>query len=1333
MPAPQPADGCCMWGWSGGSRGAHHDAGVSETGEPGPPLEPSRGLAAELMPRQQGAEEAPNSPNYPDPGDITGTPHRNHGAGEPSSAPNCCTLWFRWVLAAAGMPYYLAACYAVMHIDAEGEYSRGGPVDYPAARPPRWLVGPPASPALPVTWALLSCIVMPISCALVSSVASHAVSMGLIAAAIVTAALPPVLLAQARAHSVRMPPGACHAPLPRCCSDWPSSAAILSLVVDTVQLSALAFSGHGWRNNQFRYLVADFGDGAANRTVYWSAFVLLACWHGAAAVVASVGGTLPRLRAAASPSSHGVDAGHEVPAYAWLRCLDSVVPGLLFITVVVALLRRIDCDHSTHADSVGPACWETLHLLTALFSLLALAHLAATAALLSPLLHVDSAVRLLRRAARASARRTSAPDGAAGAAGACEGAIDSGDYAASPHGPPVTPAPLTTGEVALVPRFAALDRSVKLGCCATAVLADGSHAAVLTVFIGSMAVLFFFGRRFVAVRDPGTHLAGPCCCPALNHWVQLQYAAVAWAAAASGLAAAIPWTAWWERLLLVLAGWAALLAAMYCVLRSHRRTVQEGEEHARADPPREPNEPHKASPEAPPPRAGSPSAAVSVATLREASCPTPQHAAAPYAGATPPSGYSARDAARAAGPSQSPAAGSRGSWDAARGYPLSTPRSQLGRPTAVRRSPAPTPRSEELAPASTTLNPLARGAALLQLDKKLPKAVSVPGTPPRRATPQPEVPAEGARSATPSDRRGSMELASDPASLTACFDQTPPRPMAPEAMHSELLDTTSGSDTSLRGANPRGALPPAVDTNPFGQQPSPTARSSPRRSPRRDAAPSPPSSPAAPPAAVPPPEEGGQRARIGRSEAAERESLNMAHALQAAAQRRAERQRAAAPLEVCEEAAAEAGEDPEAGVAATPRHADPTGGDQNSQEGNYWNANEDQEDEADYRPGGYHPVRVGDVYADRHEILCKLGWGQFSTVWLSRDRRTGEMNALKISKSAEQFRRAANYEADILSRLNEHAQAAGEPLRSYSRRVVRLTDCFEITGPHGTHHCMSLEVMGPNLLKLVSSHDFQGIAPLIVKTVAQQILQGLAFLAEMDIAHADLKPENILLATQDASVLRAVAHQAQGEDLAPSSSDIASSEAILRGEYLPPRRGETLGQCLGRQYGVKISDFGAARWCQRKYPVATIQTREYRCPEVLIGAPKVGPPIDVWSTACIVFELITGDFLFDPKNQTEFDKDLWHWVLIMQVLGEPPASYTKGTGKFTSKFFDKRGKLRVKPLERTRLRTVFMQNYGMAREEATQLESFMAPMLAYDPAKRVSARQAAGHPWLSVS
>lgn len=69
----------------------------------------------------------------------------------------------------------------------------------------------------------------------------------------------------------------------------------------------------------------------------------------------------------------------------------------------------------------------------------------------------------------------------------------------------------------------------------------------------------------------------------------------------------------------------------------------------------------------------------------------------------------------------------------------------------------------------------------------------------------------------------------------------------------------------------------------------------------------------------------------------------------------------------------------------------------------------------------------------------------------------------------------------------------------------------------------------------------------------------------------------------------------------------------------------------------KIVDLGNACWTYKQF-TSDIQTRQYRCPEVLLGS-KYSTSADMWSFACIVFELATGDVLFDPRSGDGFDRN----------------------------------------------------------------------------------------------
>lgn len=64
----------------------------------------------------------------------------------------------------------------------------------------------------------------------------------------------------------------------------------------------------------------------------------------------------------------------------------------------------------------------------------------------------------------------------------------------------------------------------------------------------------------------------------------------------------------------------------------------------------------------------------------------------------------------------------------------------------------------------------------------------------------------------------------------------------------------------------------------------------------------------------------------------------------------------------------------------------------------FYEDEDSSEDEGmpDYKIGGYHPIHVGEILLDRYVIIQKLGWGHFSTVWLTKDLRFNSYVALKV-------------------------------------------------------------------------------------------------------------------------------------------------------------------------------------------------------------------------------------------------------------------------------------------------------------------------------------------------
>ncbi|XP_048468064.1 SRSF protein kinase 1a [Rhincodon typus] len=201
---------------------------------------------------------------------------------------------------------------------------------------------------------------------------------------------------------------------------------------------------------------------------------------------------------------------------------------------------------------------------------------------------------------------------------------------------------------------------------------------------------------------------------------------------------------------------------------------------------------------------------------------------------------------------------------------------------------------------------------------------------------------------------------------------------------------------------------------------------------------------------------------------------------------------------------------------------------------------EEQEDPSDYCKGGYHHVKIGDLFNGRYHVIRKLGWGHFSTVWLCWDIQGKRFVAMKVVKSAEHYTETALDEIKLLKAVRN-----SDPNDPNKEKVVQLLDDFKTSGVNGSHVCMVFEVLGHHLLKWIIKSNYQGLPINSVKSIIRQVLQGLDYLhSKCKIIHTDIKPENILLCVNEAYVRRLAAEATEWQKAgAPPPSGSAVSTA----------------------------------------------------------------------------------------------------------------------------------------------------------------------------------------------
>ncbi|KAH8415779.1 hypothetical protein KR222_000859, partial [Zaprionus bogoriensis] len=207
--------------------------------------------------------------------------------------------------------------------------------------------------------------------------------------------------------------------------------------------------------------------------------------------------------------------------------------------------------------------------------------------------------------------------------------------------------------------------------------------------------------------------------------------------------------------------------------------------------------------------------------------------------------------------------------------------------------------------------------------------------------------------------------------------------------------------------------------------------------------------------------------------------------------------------------------------------------------------------------------------------------GAYGTVYRALDNLTGRYVAIKkvrIPLTDNGVSASTLREISLLKQLNSYDHA----------NVVKL---FEV--------CQFLECDGKLLILLVFEHLEQDLSDLIenlpacgmshtnIQRLSRELLTGVDFLHANRIIHRDLKPQNLLISSQG---------------------------------------------------HLKIADFGLAKTYDSEMKLTSVVvTLWYRAPEVLL-AQGYNSSVDIWSAACIIFEMFNRKPLFpgtSEKNQLD--------------------------------------------------------------------------------------------------
>ncbi|KAK8994035.1 hypothetical protein V6N11_008242 [Hibiscus sabdariffa] len=212
-----------------------------------------------------------------------------------------------------------------------------------------------------------------------------------------------------------------------------------------------------------------------------------------------------------------------------------------------------------------------------------------------------------------------------------------------------------------------------------------------------------------------------------------------------------------------------------------------------------------------------------------------------------------------------------------------------------------------------------------------------------------------------------------------------------------------------------------------------------------------------------------------------------------------------------------------------------------------------------------------------YERLNKISEGTYGIVYRAKDKKTGEIVALKKVKllggrDLEEY----GFPVTSLREINILASFHHPSIVKVKEVVVDDHDSVYMVMEYMEH---DLKWLMDSMKRRFSTSD--------VKSLMLQLLEGVKYLHDNWVLHRDLKTSNLLLNNQ-------------GE--------------------------------------LKICDFGMARqYGSPLKPYTTkVVTQWYRAPELLLGAKKYSTAVDMWSVGCIMAELLAKEPLF--KGTSEIDQ-----------------------------------------------------------------------------------------------
>ncbi|KAJ5543912.1 kinase-like protein [Penicillium frequentans] len=386
-----------------------------------------------------------------------------------------------------------------------------------------------------------------------------------------------------------------------------------------------------------------------------------------------------------------------------------------------------------------------------------------------------------------------------------------------------------------------------------------------------------------------------------------------------------------------------------------------------------------------------------------------------------------------------------------------------------------------------------------------------------------------------------------------------------------------------------------------------------------------------------------------------------------------------------------------------------------------------------YRPGGYHPIQIGDHFHGRYRVVHKLGHGSYSTVWLARDEKSNKYVALKVCTAS-----ANPKEAEILSTLTRPRCL---PVNHPGMEMVpSILDRFIIRGPNGHHACY---VTTPARASLAGVKDGSWIRLFqldVARSLAAQLVLVMDYVHTQGIVHGDLHLGNILLkTTPDFDQLSLT--QLYEKYGAPESDPVVRLDGnpLVSGVpshgIFPIWLGKASEEITLSETRILLADFSESFFHAKEQRYESRAPLVNRPPEARFEpSDSLSFSSDIWTLACTIWTMIAQRPLFEGFLATDDDMTCEH----VDTLGVLPLEWWEKWDARRLKFTED-----ARPINRNHLRSWCdrledsvqqpRRDSGIQTFDARETKAFfdmLRPMLSFRPEDRPTTKQILESEWM---